>query len=246
MPQTAWQRRRLPVCASTELELERWLEGQPPEPGQPLRRLVMAGRQRHGHGQQGRPWLSPWGGLWLSAAFDWPQPTPSSAPLALAAAVALALELERGLASRSLVLTLKWPNDLLVGGRKLAGLLPRLRWRGGELRWAQLGVGLNGLNPVPAGAISLAEALSPDPDGRCFHPAARPDRLLAPVLRALERTRAWAGEGEQVLAEAERRLWRPHDGLLHDGVRWQVLGLSADGGLRLARAGQTCVLQRRF
>ena len=242
-----WQLRRLPVCASTELELERWLERQPPGANQPLRRVVVANRQRHGRGQQGRPWLSPWGGLWLSAAFAWPQPPAASAPLALAAAVALAEELE----NLGLVVTLKWPNDLLVHGRKLAGLLPRLRWRGDRLRWAQVGLGLNGLNPVPAGAINLAEALTMKAKHRqhCpgpFHPAARPDRLLGSALRALERTQSWAPAGEQLLREAEGRLWRPREGLQHDGSPWQVLGLTADGGLRLGRGGHESVLRRRF
>jgi BirA family biotin operon repressor/biotin-[acetyl-CoA-carboxylase] ligase len=55
--------RVLPVCASTELELERWLTaGAVP----PL--ALLARQQRHGHGQRGRVWHSPPGGVWLSAA----------------------------------------------------------------------------------------------------------------------------------------------------------------------------------
>ena len=44
---------------------------------------------------------------------------------------------------------IKWPNDLLVDGQKLAGILPRLFFRGGTLRLLRVGVGLNVFNNVP-------------------------------------------------------------------------------------------------
>jgi BirA family biotin operon repressor/biotin-[acetyl-CoA-carboxylase] ligase len=223
-----WRLVRLPVCASTELQLEPWLAAAPP----PL--AVLADRQRFGQGQRGRVWQSPRGGVWLSAALPWPEHT--AAALSLAAALGLALQLEAlGLQPR-----IKWPNDLLLGGRKLAGLLPRLRWRGGRVRHAQVGVGLNGCNPVPAGAINLAMAL-----GHRHHPQARPDRLAARVLRALEWAVAAADQPELVRRQAERRLWMP-DGLEHQGRRWSVEGLAADGGLRLACGGEQVTLQRHF
>ncbi|MFM7455533.1 MAG: biotin--[acetyl-CoA-carboxylase] ligase [Vulcanococcus sp.] len=223
-----WRLRRLPVCASTELELEPWLLAAPP----PL--AVLADRQRFGQGQRGRLWQSPRGGVWLSAALPWPEHT--AAALSLAAALGLALQLEAlGLQPR-----IKWPNDLLLGGHKLAGLLPRLRWRGGRVRHAQVGVGLNGCNPVPAGATSVAAAL-----GHPHHPQARPDRLTARVLRALEWAVAAADQPELVRRQAERRLWMP-DGVEHLGRRWGVEGLAADGGLRLACGGERVTLQRHF
>ena len=223
-----WRLRRLPVCASTELELEPWLAASPP----PL--VVLADQQRFGQGQRGRPWQSPRGGVWLSAALPWPEQ--ATAALSLAAALGLALQLEAlGLQPR-----IKWPNDLLIGGRKLAGLLPRLRWRGGRVRHAQVGVGLNGWNHGPPGAISLAAAL-----GRPCHPQARPDRLAARVLRGLEWAVAAAEQPELVRRQAEQRLWMP-DGVEHQGRRWSVQGLTADGGLRLACAGELVTLQRHF
>ncbi|MEY4430120.1 MAG: hypothetical protein RLZZ533_56 [Cyanobacteriota bacterium] len=223
-----WRLRWLPVCASTELELEPWLAMAPP----PL--AVVAERQRFGQGQRGRVWQSPRGGVWLSAALPWPEHT--TAALSLAVALGLALQLEAlGLQPR-----IKWPNDLLLGGRKLAGVLPRLRWRGERVRHAQVGVGLNGWNPAPAGAINLAAAL-----GHPHHPQARPDRLAARVLRGLEWAVAAAPQPELVRRQAERRLWQP-DGVEHQGRRWSVEGLALDGGLRLACAGEQVTLQRHF
>ena len=243
--------RRFAVCASTERELERWLRSREKErrplpgalagglAGGPAGGLaVVAAHQRFGQGQRGRPWYSPVGGLWLSAAMPWPTALPDSASLPLAVAVGLALQLE----ALGALVQLKWPNDVLVGGRKLAGILPRLRLRGAQVRWAQVGLGLNGINHPPSGAISLAQALSQGP----FHPKAKPQRLLKPVLAALGWAQAMAHEPELVRLQAEARLYRPAEGLLHGGQIWQVAGLEADGGLRLQRPGASVILQRSF
>ena len=199
---------------------------------------MVSAHQRFGHGQRGRPWDAPVGGLWLSAAMPWPTALPGSASLSLAVAVGLTLQLE----ALGVVAQLKWPNDVLVGGRKLAGILPRLRLRGAQVRWAQVGLGLNGINRTPSGAISLAQALSQGP----FHPKAKPQRLLKPVLAALDWAQAMAHEPALVWQEAEARLYRPAEGLLHQGQIWQVAGLEPDGGLHLQRPGATVILQRSF
>ena len=254
--------RRTAVCASTERDLERWLRSrerqQRPLPGALAGGLaggpagglaVVAAHQRFGQGQRGRPWESPVGGLWLSAAMPWPTALADSASLSLAVAVGLALQLE----ALGALVQLKWPNDVLVGGRKLAGILPRLRLRGAQVRWAQVGLGLNGINHPPSGAVSLAQALSQGLSlapsclrHRPFHPKAKPQRLLKPVLAALDWAQAMAHEPELVRQQAEARLHRPAGGLFHGGQIWQVAGLEPDGGLRLQRPGATFILQRSF
>ncbi len=240
-----WRLRGLPVCASTETELDRWLARDPRLVGDaPLSvpRAVIARRQRFGRGQQGRPWCSPAGGVWLSAALPWPVAATTAAAPGLAVAVGLCLRLE----ARGLPVRLKWPNDLLLpdmgggrgGPRKLAGLLPRLRLRGGTCRWARMGVGLNVANRAPDGAVALAEVLG----------AGRADPLLwcGEVLAALEWAMAWAGRPQEVCRQAERRLHRP-DGPIHlDGVDWWPAGLAADGGLRLVAGSAERVLLRGF
>lgn len=247
MTAPGWQLRRLPVCASTEIELDRWLVqrrdlGRAAEPRLQARLAVQARRQRFGHGQQGRPWLSPPGGLWLSAAFPWAEVLPGSASLGLAVAVGLAVQLE----ALGLPVQLKWPNDLLVQERKLAGLLPRLRLRGQQIRWAQVGVGLNGCNRVPSGAISMAQALGGRRHHPETHPQARPQRQLGLVLAGLDWAAAHAHQPETVRLAAEERLWRPASGWRHDGQLWQVCGLATDGRLRLVRGDQELALQRHF
>jgi len=174
--------------------------------------------------------------VWLSAALPWPAQPEGGASLALAAAVGIVLQLE----ALGLQPQIKWPNDLLIDGRKLVGILPRLRWRGSQVRYAQLGVGINGVNRVPVGAVNLAEAL-----GRREHPQAQPAGLAARLLRGLEWVVAAAPHAELVRRQAEQRLWRPA-WFEHQGQRWQVDGLAVDGGLRLRRDSAVAVLQRRF
>ena len=236
VPPLCWRLQVLPVCASSERELERRLRepGAAPRAGEAL--AVLARRQRFGHGQQGRAWHSPAGGVWISAALPWPEDPAAAAAPGLALAVGLALELEQ----LGLPVRLKWPNDLLVEGRKIAGLLPRLRWRGDRVRWAQVGLGLNGDHAVPAGALALAELIGRRADSR-------PPRLSARVLRALEWGVAQAARPERVRALAEVRLLLPVEPIAHQGSLWRAVGLGIDGALLLEGGdGRRTGLHRRF
>ncbi len=228
-PGLPWQLTWRAVCASTELELERSLLA-----GAAAPLAVLAGHQRFGHGQQGRPWQAPHGGVWISAALPWPAYGDGTAALGLAVAVGLALQLEElGLEPR-----LKWPNDLLVRGAKVAGLLPRLRRRGERIRWAQVGLGLNGHNPVPPGGLALARALG----RRRLDTAA----LAARALLALEWAAAHALAPERVRREAEGRLLLPETPVPFEGELWRATGLASDGALELVRGPRRAQLRRCF
>ncbi|MCT0198776.1 biotin--[acetyl-CoA-carboxylase] ligase [Synechococcus sp. CS-1325] len=230
-PPIAWQLHGRAVCASSETVLDRLL-GAGARP--PL--AVFSRHQRFGHGQQGRPWLAPAGGVWLSAALPWAGDPGAAADLGLAAAVGLALQLE----DLGLAVAIKWPNDLLVDGRKLAGLLPRLRLSGGRIRWARVGLGLNGSNRVPAGAISVAQAL-----GRSLV-AAELAALAARALCALDWAAEHAGKPETVLAGANQRLRLPAGPVPWQGELWQPLGLNRDGSLAVALGERRAAVTRSF
>ncbi len=230
------------MCGSTERELERWLVLRAPVDSPRLDRpwAVVADRQRFGQGQHGRVWLSPPGGVWLSAALPWAAQLPQAAAPGLAVAVALLRQLDDwGLEGR-----LKWPNDILLPGKdgqwhKLAGLLSGWRLRGAQVRWARVGLGLNGRNPVPRGATNLVEGLG--------LLRARPRYLLPRVFTALEWAMARATEPERVRREAESRLWLPAPRLRLAGQRWRVRGLSQEGGLILdGEDGRQSVLHRAW
>jgi BirA family biotin operon repressor/biotin-[acetyl-CoA-carboxylase] ligase len=128
------------------------------EAGAPHGTAVAAKTQSGGRGSRGRSWASPEGGLWLSVLCR-PPGARSMERLSVRAGEAIAAVLQAALPGLPPV-TVKLPNDLLVDGRKLAGILCEARWEGDTPLWVVIGVGINVLNPVPAPfsdtAVSLA------------------------------------------------------------------------------------------
>ncbi len=110
--------------------------------GAPEGTAVTALEQTAGRGRRGRDWQSPPGNLYLSVLLR-PTGSPAQAGQAgFVAAVALAEAVEKLVPERAAV-TLKWPNDLLVNGRKAAGLLLEASGKGAGLDWLVLGLGVN-------------------------------------------------------------------------------------------------------
>ncbi len=102
--------------------------------------VVVAEVQTSGRGRMERSWHSPKGGVWMSVILK-PQIPPNLAPrvnMAAAVAVARALEGLYGLEVR-----IKWPNDLLVGGRKVSGILTEIGAEMDLLDYAVVGIGIN-------------------------------------------------------------------------------------------------------
>ncbi|HET9594910.1 MAG TPA: biotin--[acetyl-CoA-carboxylase] ligase [Anaeromyxobacteraceae bacterium] len=103
--------------------------------------VVVAETQTAGRGRRGRAWASPPGkNLYLSVVLR-PELPPSRAPeLTLLASVALCQAARRtGVAGAAI----KWPNDVLVGGRKLAGILTEMAAEPDVVQWVVLGLGVN-------------------------------------------------------------------------------------------------------
>jgi BirA family biotin operon repressor/biotin-[acetyl-CoA-carboxylase] ligase len=96
---------------------------------------LLALRQSGGRGRSERVWESPPGGMYLSVVLRPYEPRGLSL---LGALVALELLQRYGLSPR-----LRWPNDVMLQGRKIAGVLPVARYQGNRLERAVLGVGLN-------------------------------------------------------------------------------------------------------
>ena len=107
--------------------------------------VVIAERQTAGRGRRGRTWISPPGGnLYLSAVLR-PDMPPQRAPeITLVASVALCHAVRRAGADAGI----KWPNDLVVGDRKLCGILTEMAADEGRVQWVVLGAGVN-LNARP-------------------------------------------------------------------------------------------------
>tara|TARA_Y100001968_G_scaffold11145_1_gene9345 strand:- start:1415 stop:2008 length:594 start_codon:yes stop_codon:yes gene_type:complete len=150
----SWILKYKPICASTEIELSNWLSEKPLRSDQP--RAIFSSCQKFGQGQFGRYWYSPKGGVWVSAAIHRKVICEKNTELY---GLALAYALVEVCEQKGINTKIKWPNDLLVDGKKLAGVLPRLFFRGRKLRLFRVGVGLNVFNNVPDEGISLQRIL---------------------------------------------------------------------------------------
>ena len=202
---------------------------------------LVALEQSAGKGRQGRAWAGGEGNFFGSTLVE-PRPGDPPAPnLSLAAGLALIEAVDvaaPGLsATQGLPLMLKWPNDLLLGGDKLGGVLLE---RSGERIVAGFGVNLgSGPELVDRKAASLKGAVAP----KAFAPllAASFARLLA-LWRSSEPgaiARAWQMRAHQpgalltVHTGADDRISGRFDGIEPDGA----LRLRTDAGIEIVRAG---------
>ena len=187
--------------------------------GAPHGTLVTASEQSAGRGRQGRSWTAPAGSaVLMSLVVRELEAQDALLPLAAAAAVCEAVE---DLAP--VRCEIKWPNDVWIDGRKLAGILVEGRPQDG---WAVLGIGLNvstaEFPPELADtATSLALAAPGDPPAV----AAVLDALLGRLAERL-------GQPQAAVLEA----WRARDALRGRAVRWDAgegtaAGVDAEGAL---------------
>ncbi|HEY2807073.1 MAG TPA: biotin--[acetyl-CoA-carboxylase] ligase [Gemmatimonadales bacterium] len=191
--------------------------------------IVLADEQTAGRGRAGRAWISPPGaGIWLAMLMR-----PVSAPEGGTLAIRIGLAVRDALAVVSATLRpdLKWPNDIVVGGRKLGGILCEARWVGERIGWIAAGIGLNVHGPIAAELRDSAIAAADVDPG-----VSRLALLEAMVLRV-----AAAGRLIGPLSDAERErylgaLWMPPDTA-------PVVGLDADGAL-LVRGSDGGVVRR--
>jgi BirA family biotin operon repressor/biotin-[acetyl-CoA-carboxylase] ligase len=148
--------------------------------------LLLAEEQTAGRGRLDRSWWAPPGTCLLMTLLLHP-----ALPLAKAGQLTMCLGLGacEGIADVTGVdARLKWPNDLLVGGRKLGGMLTELNSNGGRLNYAALGLGLNvnvdfAHHGAPAEVAALATSL-------LLETGREVDRL-ALLSAILARTEAW-------------------------------------------------------
>ena len=103
--------------------------------------VVFAESQTRGRGRRGRAWTSPRGkGLWFSVLLRPELPPTGAGRITVAASVAVARAIRQ---SCGVDARIKWPNDVTVSGRKLAGILTELRAEADEILLAILGIGID-------------------------------------------------------------------------------------------------------
>ena len=188
--------------------------------GAPDGTVVTASEQSAGRGRQGRTWsAAPGRALLMSAIVRDLSRRDALLPLAVPVAVAEACD-----AFVASPCDIKWPNDIWVGGRKLAGILLEGRPQEG---WALLGVGLN----VGTTADEFPDELRATATSLAIEGGADPgvEAVLAAVLDALDR---WLARSPRDVLAA----WRERDVLAGGPVRWSgghgiAAGLDDSGAL---------------
>ncbi len=203
--------------------------------GAPEGAAVIAEEQTAGRGRLGRFWHSPPdSGIWLSLILRPPIPIAQAPQLTLMASVGVtrALNRETGLRVR-----IKWPNDLLIRGKKVCGILTELRGEQDRVHYVVLGIGIN---------VNVAEAMWPaELKGKVTSLSAEAGRtfrrvpLIAAILEELEQTyAAYLSRG----FAAVRGAWEELSGVIGhlvtartpEGLRSGVVrGLKEDGALLL-------------
>ena len=113
--------------------------------------VAIARQQTAGRGQWGRQWQSVCGGLYFSIAFNPKLPVTDAAHLTLFTAWGIA----DALRNNHIPVSLKWPNDLALSGKKLGGIKTETRIQENLIQQAVIGVGINWQNPVPDVGINL-------------------------------------------------------------------------------------------
>jgi BirA family biotin operon repressor/biotin-[acetyl-CoA-carboxylase] ligase len=225
----SWRLILKPICASTEIELSNWIEKKPVKKNQP--KAIFASCQRFGQGQSGRIWQAPKGGVWVSAAIKREGLYEKNSQLyGLAVALALVERIEQ----IGVNVKIKWPNDLLVDGQKLAGILPRLFFRGGKLRLLRVGVGLNVFNNVPKEGISLKQIVGKKKMNINF--------WSSEVLLAIERSLDFLEDKNLLCSQVEERLWSKKYIEKETGNQWDIKGIDSIGRLIIFNEGKEKIL----
>ncbi len=171
--------------------------------------MVIAESQFHGRGRLTREWLSPEGGIYFTIILK-PEISPAYAPrinLMASVAVARAIREVCGLKAE-----LKWPNDVLIKGKKVCGILAEMEAEVDAINFINLGIGINVNASIPQyekGATSLKDELGEEVPRK---------ELLKAVLKEINKQQALL-TGDDLLKE-----WKTLSATLNRQVRIMMLG----------------------
>jgi len=189
--------------------------------GAPAGTVVIADAQRTGRGRGGKQWASHSGaGVWMTV-IERPRDAAAIDVLSLRLGIEAADAVDR-LAEHPV--RLKWPNDLYVGERKLAGVLVEARWRDGRPEWVAIGFGMNVQPPDDV----------PDA-GHLRGGIGRPSVLRA-LVPALRRAAARRGSLDPAGLEAFANRDVAAGRTVSAPLAGRVVGISAAGELRVETA----------
>ena len=140
------------------------------EKGYPSGTLVVADKQESGKGRRGRSWVSPSGtGIFMTLMIK-PDINPNNASmLTLVAALAVAKAITSVTGEKAMI---KWPNDIVVNGKKVCGILTEMNAQFDYINHIVVGIGINVHNEsFPEEISQMASSLMIEAGGKRFHRA---------------------------------------------------------------------------
>lgn len=217
--------------------------------------VILAEQQTAGRGRMDRAFASPKGlGIYLSVLLRPDLPPERLMPVTALAGVAVCRAVSEVC---GLELGLKWPNDPVLHGKKLCGILTELSLEAetGRLQYLVLGIGLN-VHQKPEEFPPELREMATSLDQALTEPVSRP-RLAAALIREVDRLyqTLYDGEMQEDLEEYRRRcvnLGKPLQLIRPDGSREQAEGLEIDqdfalrvrredGSVQVVRSGEVSV-----
>jgi len=218
------------TTTSTQDEARRLAEG-----GAPEGTIVLAEEQTAGRGRLGRTWISPPGSSILMSIIFRPSLLPHQAHrLTMITSLSIAEAIED---LTPLKVAIKWPNDILLSGKKAGGILTEIQTSGERILYAIVGVGLNvnvkisesPLSPLASYATSLSDEL-----GHEFPRFV----LLQEILSRLERNYQGLKRGADFRAKWQARLYPLGQEVTvitpTESIEGIAIGVNEDGALLLA------------
>ena len=217
-------------CRSTEYELTNYLQDSPIKRYKPI--AIIAKEQLSGFGQNKKEWISPKGGIWLSAAY----PIFSSKFSCDIFSLSFATKLCEMLNMESIKVNLKWPNDIFFDSKKLIGFLPKVITRGKEVMYVRVGLGMNFLNKTPSEGITLSEILNTKKI--CEH------YWTAKILKTIHDSVECNNRKEYILENANKYLTKKYLPRGYNSNDWMIKEVDNNGNLRIYNEVEEKILTR--
>lgn len=212
--------------STNQLLWELWHQGYPA----PL--TAIAREQTAGRGQWGRRWQSQRGGLYLSLLLTLDLPASAGPHLVLLSAWGIA----SALAHHGIPVQLKWPNDLLLGGKKLGGIKTETKISQGRIRAGVIGLGINWANPVPPPGTSLQTYCEQEGIGSISDLTSLAEISLAGLTIAWQRYQ-WGGI-DSILTGYLKFFAHQGQTLAWQGESAQIKSVTSQGELLVTVGGQ--------
>lgn len=205
------------------------------EAGAPHGALLVADEQTAGRGRGGNRWTTPAGSALAMSLILRPSLPAGSTPFALNVLGALAVS--EAVESIGGEPAIKWPNDVLMAGRKVAGVLVEAAWRESDLEYVVIGIGVN-VQPAAVPAEHQVAFPAASVEGVLGRSVDRVE-LLVGILRSLDHWLDHLGSAELLAAWEERLAYVGQAVELESdtgSARVEMLGVTPEGRLRLRAA----------